>query len=546
MKNIHPRVYFLLFFLAFFLSSKNGYAQNYLIPNDSILNEVRALLQSNPREAYNKTLEIVSQNNAFTQNQFLAETYFLQGRAASYLGDFDIALLAQFDALAFCPTENEALRANIFMQTSDLYNRLKDYRQAFEYNDKAMAIYKSRQDSLGISATFNSRGIIHANLLEFDVAEQCFKNALVINKRLGNIRDIASNLNNLCLYEGDTEEKLGFIEEAIVISKNMNAKWGLCEHYNNKGKQLFYAKRYTEALETLLYAQKEIAKIGSKELECDNYEYLSWVYAGLNDYTKAYNALQNLLLLSHELVSGEKLRSLERNIADRKIRQSQRNIELREQEMRIHSLQRNIFYLICIVLLLVLASYFVYRWYKKRKDLELAEAKLGLEKFERELAQLEVVQHQKDLKSVQENLDRVNKEATSFAMFIKSRNDLLETIQDQIKEGYKMKENDLKGHLRKMNLFLQQYLSGDSSNSLLFESIEERNKGYIDLLKEKHPDLTKGELNLALLLRIDLSTKDVALLLGSNPKTINMNRYRLRKSLHLESDDNLIEYLQSI
>ena len=409
-----------------------------------------------------------------------------------------------------------------------------------------MAIYKSRQDSLGISATFNSRGIIHANLLEFDVAEQCFKNALVINKRLGNIRDIASNLNNLCLYEGDTEEKLGFIEEAIVISKNMNAKWGLCEHYNNKGKQLFYAKRYTEALETLLYAQKEIAKIGSKELECDNYEYLSWVYAGLNDYTKAYNALQNLLLLSHELVSGEKLRSLERNIADRKIRQSQRNIELREQEMRIHSLQRNIFYLICIVLLLVLASYFVYRWYKKRKDLELAEAKLGLEKFERELAQLEVVQHQKDLKSVQENLDRVNKEATSFAMFIKSRNDLLETIQDQIKEGYKMKENDLKGHLRKMNLFLQQYLSGDSSNSLLFESIEERNKGYIDLLKEKHPDLTKGELNLALLLRIDLSTKDVALLLGSNPKTINMNRYRLRKSLHLESDDNLIEYLQSI
>lgn len=115
MKNIHPRVYFLLFFLAFFLSSKNGYAQNYLIPNDSILNEVRALLQSNPREAYNKTLEIVSQNNAFTQNQFLAETYFLQGRAASYLGDFDIALLAQFDALAFCPTENEALRANIFM-----------------------------------------------------------------------------------------------------------------------------------------------------------------------------------------------------------------------------------------------------------------------------------------------------------------------------------------------------------------------------------------------------------------------------------------------
>lgn len=546
MKIFHHLVCVLLSIVLVFCSGVDSLAQNGLSKNDSLLLQAKKLLQSNPRESFNLTQEIIKPNNALVDKLTLTEAFFTQGRAASYLGDFDTALLSEYDAIAICPPEEEKLRASIYMQISDLYNRLKDYRQAFEFNDKAMAIYKSRQDSMGIASTYNTRGIIHANLLEYDVAEQCFKNALTINKRLGNIKEIAGNLNNLCLFEGNTKEKLLYIEEAIIINKNLNAKWALCENYNNKAKQLYYAHRYKEALETLLLTQKSIAQIGSKELECDNYEYLSWVYAGLNDYKKAYEALQNLLLLSHDLVSGDKLRSLERSISDRKLRENQKNIELREREIKIESLQRNLLFLTLIMVLLVMTSIFFYRWYMKRKDFELVEAKLSLEKYERELAEIEVEKHQNDLRSIQDHLDRVNREATSFAMFIKSRNDLLETIQNQIKDGYKLNESELKQHLRRINLFLHQYLSADNSSSLLLTGIEDRNKEYIDRLKDKHPDLTKGELNLALLLRIDLSTKDIALLLGSNPKSINMNRYRLRKSLCLETDDNLIEYLQSI
>ena len=81
---------------------------------------------------------------------------------------------------------------------------------------------------------------------------------------------------------------------------------------------------------------------------------------------------------------------------------------------------------------------------------------------------------------------------------------------------------------------------------MLMESIEDRNIEYLNRLLKKHPDLTPGDKKLALLLRVDLSTKDIALLLGSNPKSVNMSRYRLRKSLNLDNGDNLIDYLQSI
>lgn len=68
--------------------------------------------------------------------------------------------------------------------------------------------------------------------------------------------------------------------------------------------------------------------------------------------------------------------------------------------------------------------------------------------------------------------------------------------------------------------------------------IDEKNQEFIERLVERHPGLTQGERHLATLLRVELSTKEIAMLSGTTPKTINMNRYRLRKSLGLSSEDD--------
>ena len=77
-------------------------------------------------------------------------------------------------------------------------------------------------------------------------------------------------------------------------------------------------------------------------------------------------------------------------------------------------------------------------------------------------------------------------------------------------------------------------------------SVEEKNKEFIEKLILKHPNLTQGEKYLATMLRVNLSTKEISMISGNNPKTINMNRYRLRKALNLSSKMDLTEYLQDI
>ena len=115
-----------------------------------------------------------------------------------------------------------------------------------------------------------------------------------------------------------------------------------------------------------------------------------------------------------------------------------------------------------------------------------------------------------------------------------------------LKQGYKMDQQALIPYLKKINAFISQYQNGDKTDQALLMRVEEKNKEFLQRLSEKHPGLTQGEKHLATLLRVNLSTKEIAMLTGNTPKTINMGRYRLRKSLELSTEDDLISYLQNI
>ena len=101
-------------------------------------------------------------------------------------------------------------------------------------------------------------------------------------------------------------------------------------------------------------------------------------------------------------------------------------------------------------------------------------------------------------------------------------------------------------HLKRINAFIKQWQVSDQANSSILQTLNLKNEDFVNRLMKRHPDLTQGERHLAILLRVDISTKDIAMLTGTNPKSVNMNRYRLRKSLELSGETDLVAYLQSI
>jgi PAS domain S-box-containing protein len=69
------------------------------------------------------------------------------------------------------------------------------------------------------------------------------------------------------------------------------------------------------------------------------------------------------------------------------------------------------------------------------------------------------------------------------------------------------------------------------------------NELFYKKLQSEFPDLTPNEKKLCALLRLNLSSKDIASITSQNPQSIDVARYRLRKKLNLTGDENLVDFL---
>ena len=69
---------------------------------------------------------------------------------------------------------------------------------------------------------------------------------------------------------------------------------------------------------------------------------------------------------------------------------------------------------------------------------------------------------------------------------------------------------------------------------------------FYESLGKKHTNLSRNELKLCALIKLNFSTKEMSQLLGVSTDTVNKARYRLRKKLELQREDNLFTYISSI
>lgn len=96
--------------------------------------------------------------------------------------------------------------------------------------------------------------------------------------------------------------------------------------------------------------------------------------------------------------------------------------------------------------------------------------------------------------------------------------------------------------MRKINAYISQFNAKNTETEVLIDQIS---ADFMERLSLLHPDLSRNEKRLASLLKIDLTTKEIASIIDSTPKTVNMARYRLRKRMNLENDESLTEYIKS-
>ena len=162
----------------------------------------------------------------------------------------------------------------------------------------------------------------------------------------------------------------------------------------------------------------------------------------------------------------------------------------------------------------------------------------------------EALNHEKKLNEFQKKqylreLNAKTKELANTAMTMTKKNELLLKLKSDLLEFKnevlsKNKFNRLLSNIDKNIDNVKDWEVFESNFNQIHES-------FFKNLVERHPDvLTPKDLRLCAYLKLNLSTKEISPLMSISSRGVEIHRYRLRKKLNLDKNQNLNEYFMNI
>ncbi|MCX2719836.1 helix-turn-helix and ligand-binding sensor domain-containing protein [Lentiprolixibacter aurantiacus] len=192
-----------------------------------------------------------------------------------------------------------------------------------------------------------------------------------------------------------------------------------------------------------------------------------------------------------------------------------------------------IYSIVGILLLLFIHRTYILYFRRQQKKLEKdnkREMKLLKLQKDREIVRLKNEQLKEDFKN------KSNELAASTMSIIK-KNELLTRVKEQLLES------DSKENARQLIEIINRNLTHDDDWELFQEAFNNADREFLGKLKSVHPNLTPNDIRLCSYLRLNLSSKEIAQLLHISTRSVEIKRYRLRKKMDLNHDENLVNYI---
>ncbi|MBI6116030.1 helix-turn-helix and ligand-binding sensor domain-containing protein [Salegentibacter maritimus] len=188
-------------------------------------------------------------------------------------------------------------------------------------------------------------------------------------------------------------------------------------------------------------------------------------------------------------------------------------------------------YIFCF--LVILASMYWFNRLKLRKHQSLLE-----EKFEKE-HQERINKLEKERLVNEINLKR--KELANTTMVAAKKNEMLMEIQNELSKDKTNFSNQfkMKHILNKINRAIK-----NKDEWKVFETnFNELHEDFFKDILKTYPKLTSKDLKLCSYLKMNLTSKEIAPLMGISVRGVEVHRYRLRKKMGLNKNENLTNFL---
>jgi len=466
--------------------------------------------------------------------QSLVEKAGVHGHKAEYQSAYDnlwkALLLADF-------SEDERAKIEVYLHLGRYYSFYKREEKSLEYFQLALSL---SQDLMRKDSTARS-----------DMAN-CYYAFCSTYRELGDPQKGKIYLDSCLMYSHDEAIPYLKFEEAYIKSAYGKHQEALDSMFtiqswlekNNPGYQvllfayvgdIYFSLNNKQKAENFYQKSLATAKQYNSHLDFvpTVHERLSNLYLSKGNYQKAFTSLREMKELDQQFFDSRSINNrslleikdefkLEKE-KQKQFIQQQRLIALEHQE-RVAFLKNTL--LLVTIIFLVFAGILYFNYVRNRHQ---AEKQLIKKKRELELLQAE------------ELLELKNKELATSSLKLIEKDEILATLKERLSKGSgDLNANELKKIVRSIS----------HSNAQNWEDFEARfisvNKNFYEKLNSKYPKLSRGDQKLCALVKLNLSSKEMAKLLGISIESVHTNRYRLRKKLGLNREISLTEFVAKL
>lgn len=450
--------------------------------------------------------------------------YFLKARALRAMAEFYWKTEKNYE-LAFeqyllldkelknSKPEDYPEMARDLMQIGEAYYYFQDYAIAINYFKRAIAIPENSFNTMVINTAKNNLGLCYQQENKLDSADYYFQEIQKTQFPESQVwkRIAIGNMGTSMYLRGWFDKAIPLLETDLKASIQENdygcaagAATSLADIYREKG-NLQGARSY------ITLALDNIRKAGQPDRLRLLYPIISKWYAAMGDGEKSKRYLDSSVLA---------LKNYYDKFSALKLLRAQQKVDIQKEQIQLAAFnlekqrkitERNLLLLLVLVLgIVTLLTYYI----QKKKQLA-KELKLQATSQELEIAHI--------------NLNR-------FTKSILEKNELIEQLQNKNPE------------IDKAKIFqqLQQSTILTEDDWQSFQQLfDKAYPGFIQRVKENHSALSIGELRYFVLSRLNLSTKEMAAMLGVSANAIQVMRHRIRKKLYLEDTNALDEMIKT-
>lgn len=423
-------------------------------------------------------------------------------------GEYEKAIAANQEAIA---TYNDSMApSNVVIaygEQANLYAELGMYDQALKMNGKAQH-YSMLKDSFGLGDLYRYRAQIFRKLNRKDSVFHYLRLGEKLSTMQNSFKGVFVNkvatIDSYLDYPDSLKKALQLALSICPDTMRM-PPWAKYQLNLHLGRALLQAGKEQNGIRLIDRAAQDLTDMKFMEGRDANQILMDYYLdKGMNDdFARCY--LRNRQF-ADSLDNNEKKRAVA--AANIRFDANQKEKENKLLSAQVKWQQQQLFYNVCIsiVLLLLLITSTAYLIIRRKAHRQL------MENNRREI---------RILITRQQDLNRRN-----------------ELLTEQIEQA--MATNNLNS-IRQLT---GQHLLSKEDENAFRRSFATIHPSYLPKLRERYPQLTRNEELLAMLICMNQSTDEIALIMGINRNSVNVVRSRMRKNMELPKEKSLDEVLK--